>query len=130
MTLPTQAQVNAALRYAGTAAGAIGAGVAVLGIIPPETAHAIVQSAQKVLGDLQQLIGDSYVLAGLVFPIVIAILAKIGVNSASPKSQIAAVQALPTAQVTVSDPKLAEGIPGVQVAPNGTTKPPPKETTK
>ena len=37
--------------------------------------------------------------------------------SASLKSQIASVQASPKAQVTVSDPKLAAGIPGVQVGP-------------
>lgn len=35
--------------------------------------------------------------------------------SASIKSQIAAVQSHPEAQVTVTDPKLAAGIPGVQV---------------
>lgn len=35
--------------------------------------------------------------------------------TASLKSQIAAVQAAPQAQVTVTDPKLAEGIPGVKV---------------
>lgn len=37
-------------------------------------------------------------------------------SSASLKSQIAAVQAAPQAQVTVTDPKLAEGVPGVKVA--------------
>ena len=37
--------------------------------------------------------------------------------TASLKSQIASVQASPKAQVTVSDPKLAAGIPGVQVGP-------------
>lgn len=37
--------------------------------------------------------------------------------SASLKSQIAAVQASPEAQVTVNDPKLATGIPGVKVGP-------------
>ena len=37
--------------------------------------------------------------------------------SASLRSQIASVQASPKAQVTVSDPKLAAGIPGVQVGP-------------
>ena len=37
-------------------------------------------------------------------------------SSASLKAQIAAVQAAPQAQVTVTDPKLAEGVPGVKVA--------------
>lgn len=44
-------------------------------------------------------------------------IAKIGYSAASPKRQIAAVQALPDAQVVVTDPTLAEGIPGVQVKP-------------
>jgi|HubBroStandDraft_1064217.scaffolds.fasta_scaffold23420_7 hypothetical protein len=116
MSAPTQSQINAALRYAGTAAGAIGGFVAALGLLPPDSAHAIVTAAQKVLTDLQQLVGDAYVLAGLVFPIAVAVLGKMGWSSASTKSQIASVQALPSAQVVVSDPALAEGIPGVQVA--------------
>ena len=37
--------------------------------------------------------------------------------SASLKSQIASVQAAPQAQVTVNDPQLAAGIPGVKVGP-------------
>ncbi len=36
--------------------------------------------------------------------------------SAGIKAQIAAVQAHPSAQVTVTDPKLAAGIPGVKLA--------------
>jgi hypothetical protein len=141
MNWPTTAQVNAALRYAGTAASTIGAGAVLLGVLPADTAHAIVEAAQKVLTDLQQLVGDSAYLATLLFPVIIGILARIGVKSASTQSQvaavqaaspatlvaavkvaapkllIAAVQAMPKADVTVSDPKLAEGIPGVKVVP-------------
>lgn len=139
MNWPTSAQVNAGLRYAGTAVSTIGAGVVVLGLLPPDNAHAIVEAAQKVLTDLQQLVGDSYILAGLLFPVIVGILARMGWTSASTKSQVAAVNAtspqtlvaavkavapkalvaavqdMPAAQVTVTDPKLAEGIPGVKV---------------
>jgi high-affinity nickel permease len=38
------------------------------------------------------------------------------VASAGIKSQIASVQSHPDAQVTVTDPKLAQGIPGVVIA--------------
>ena len=140
MNLPTTAQVNSALRYAGTAVSTIGAGAVLLGVLPADTAHAIVEASQKVLTDLQQLIGDAYVLAGLVFPVVIALITRLGWNAVSTKSQVAAVKAaspetlvaavnavdpktlvaavqdMDAANVTVTDPKLAEGIPGVKVA--------------
>jgi hypothetical protein len=115
MNVPTADQVNAGLRYAGTFAGAIGAGVTVLGILPPDTAHAIVASSQKVLSDLQQLVGDSYVLAGLVFPVAAAILARIGWNSASKKSQVAAVEANGDTHVVTTNENLAKSVPGVEV---------------
>ena len=115
MQRPTQAQVNAALRYAGTAAGTVGSIAALAGVVDQETAQNIVASFQVVVKDLTQLLGDSSKFALLILPIATVYLAKIGYSSASPKSQIASVQAMPEAQVTVTDPKLAEGIPGVQV---------------
>ena len=113
MNVPSQSQINAGLRYAGTAVGTIGTVATVMGVLPPDTAHAIVQSSQKVLTDLQQLIGDSYLLFVLVFPVIVGWLARVGYKSASPKSQVAAVQAMPAVQVTVSDPNLATA--GVKV---------------
>lgn len=115
MTLPSQGQIYAGLRYAGVAASTVITVLGTLGALSPDAAHAIVAQMQTVGKDLHQLIGDSWQLAVLASPIVGVWLAKIGWNSASPKKQIAAVQAIPAAQVTVTDPKLAEGIPGVQV---------------
>lgn len=117
MNLPTQAQVYAGLRYAGTAAGTLGTIMVLVGLLPQDQSTALVASFQQVVNDLVQLFGDTYKFVLLAIPVVTVWLAKIGYSSASPKRQIAAVQALPAAQVVVTDPKLAEGIPGVQVAP-------------
>lgn len=122
MKMPTQAQVYAGLRYAGTAAGTIGTIAALVGVTNQETSQSIVASLQAVINDLTQLFGDTSKLVLLVIPVATIWLGKIGYNSSSPKSQIASVQALPQAQVTVTDPKLAEGIPGVTVM----TSPAPK----
>ncbi len=136
---PTQAQVYAALRYAGTAAGTVGTIAALAGVVDQQTAQGIVAAFQAVVKDLTQLMGDASKLVLLVIPVATVYLAKIGYSSASPNSQVASVQALapreltaavqavaprelvaatqalPAAQVAVTDPKLAEGIPGVQV---------------
>ena len=117
MNLPTQAQVYAALRYIGTSAGTVGSIVVLVGLLPQDQSAALVASFQQVVNDLVQLFGDTWKFVLLAIPVVTVWLAKIGYSSASPKSQIAAVQALPQAQVTVTDPKLAEGIPGVKVGP-------------
>jgi hypothetical protein len=117
MELPTQSQIYAGLRYAGVASGVVMTGLAGLGALSPDAAHDIVTQIQLVADDLQKTIGDSWKLILLVSPVVTFWFAKMGWNSASTKHQIAAVQSLPAAQVNVTDPKLAEGIPGVQVVP-------------
>ncbi len=121
---PTQAQVYAALRYAGVTAGTVGTIAALAGVVDQQTAQSIVESFQAVVKDLTQLFGDASKLVLLVLPVATVWLAKIGYSSASPRAQIASVQALPQAQVTVTDPRLAEGVPGVQVAPALPTQPP------
>lgn len=63
------------------------------------------------------MFGDTYKFALLAIPVVTVWLAKIGYSSASPKRQIAAVEKLDEAHVVVTDPKLAEGIPGVEIKP-------------
>ena len=107
------AQINTALRYA---SGYLASGATVLilfGILPADTVHAIVDQSQKVLGDLKQTIGDSYVLVGLVAPVVATYIAKKGWNKSSDKSQVATVEAIPTAHVITTDPKLVS--PGVKL---------------
>ena len=117
MPTPSQAQIFAGLRYAGVIAGTGLTAMAGLGALSPDTAHAIVTQIQLVTDDLQKTIGDAWKLGLLLAPVVTVYLAKVGYSSASLKKQIAAVQGSPKAQVTVTDPKLAEGIPGVKVAP-------------
>ena len=126
---PTAAQVYAALRYAGVTAGTVGTIAAVVGVTDPQTAQNIVAAIHAVIDDLAKLFGDSSKLVLLVAPVVTVYLAKIGYSSASPASQtaaavkadpktmIAAVQSIPQAQVTVTDPALAS--PGVKVESPG-----------
>jgi hypothetical protein len=114
---PTNAQFAAALRYAGTAAGTIATVGAALGVLTPDQSAALIADMHAVLDDISQLVGDLWKLALLLLPVATFYLAKMGWNSASPKSQIASVQALPQAQVIVTDPELARDIPGVKVEP-------------
>jgi hypothetical protein len=113
----TQTQINAALRYGGTWVATGGTALAVLGLIPADKAHALVDAMQGVLSDVQSLVGHLYLIAGIVGPLVMAVIARFGVKSASPQAQIATVQAMPEAQVTVTDARLAVGAPAVQVTP-------------
>ena len=115
IALPTKSQIATAGRYAGTIAGTAASVAAVMGVLTPDQSAAFVADVKAIIDDLGQLFGDVSKLVILVIPIATLYLAKIGYSSASPKKQIAAVQAMPEAQVTVSDPKLAQGIPGVQV---------------
>ena len=124
---PAQTQISSAFRYAGTAVGTIASMAAMLGVLNADQSAALVADVHAVIDDLTQLFGDVWKLVLLVLPIATFWIAKMGWNSASPKAQIknvqamspktliASVQAMPQAQVTVTDPKLAENIPGVKV---------------
>ena len=98
-------------------AGTIVIGAAIIGALDQETAGQIVIALHALAEDLQKTVGDAWKLAVLLAPIVTVWLAKAGHAAAGPKRQTAAVQALPEAQAVVTDPKLAECIPGVQVKP-------------
>ena len=115
LELPTKSQLAAAGRYAGTIAGTAASVAAIMGVLTPDQSAAFVADVKAVIDDLGRLFGDVSKLAILVVPIATLYLAKIGYSSASPKKQIAAVESLDNAHVTVTDPKLAEGIPGVEV---------------
>lgn len=117
MNWPTKAQVAAAARYAGTSIGTLGSAAALFGVMSQDQSATFVADLHAIVEDLVQLFGDLSKFALFIIPIATVWLAKIGFSSASPKNQIASVQALPQAQVVVTDPKLAEGIPGVKVEP-------------
>lgn len=108
-------QILTAFRYAGTAAGAVFTTLGVLSLIPPDTAHAIVAQLQLVAKDANQLVTDAWALGILIAPFAIAWMAKIGVHLSSPKAVIAQVQAMPNAQVLVTDPALLSS--GVKLVP-------------
>ena len=116
MPMPTQPQVYAGLRYAGVVAGTVFSTAAAIGALDQQTSAAMVAAIHALADDLEKTIGDAWKLSVLLAPIATVWLARLGFAAAGPKQQIAAVQALPQAQVIVTDPKLAEGIPGVKVA--------------
>ena len=111
MKLPTQGQVNAATRHlASFAAGAI----AVFGLeskVDPSQMTALINGLGALSDDVISIVG-------IITPMVAALYAA---RASSPKSQIASVQALPQAQVIVTDPKLAS--PGVIVDPTAPLTP-------
>ena len=115
MKAPTQAQIYAALRYAGTAVGTLGTIAALLGVMDATTAHNIVLAAQALVQDLTQTFTDASKLILLLAPVLAVWCARVGIKSASPRSQIAAVESLDAAHVVVTDPALAKDIPGVEV---------------
>ena len=111
----TQDQVNALIRYAGVAVGGAVTYGGLLAVLPADTVAHLTPLVQKTATDTTALISDLWSIGVVIGPFVALWLARIGVKSASDKAQIAKVQAMPEAQVQVTDPKLAEGIPGVQV---------------
>lgn len=93
MTAPTQDQVNAAIRYAGTAAATIFTGIGVLAAVEPQTTAAIATNLHDLADHLTLVVGDLWKLGILVGPIVALWLGKVGYKSASPEAQLSAVVA-------------------------------------
>lgn len=115
MKWPTQSQIYAGLRYAGTAAGTLGTIGVLIGLLPQDQSAALVASFQQVVNDLIRLFGDTYKFVLLAIPAGTAIAAAIGIRSAGPFKQAAAVQAGATTQVLTTDPKLAQAVRGVKL---------------
>ena len=99
MALPTQAQINTIIRYAGVSIVSLLSLFAAIGAIDPNTSAAIVAQIHIVSDDLQKLIGDSWKLGLLVGPVIVVLLAKIGYTSASPDSQKKSVASQPNTMV-------------------------------
>jgi hypothetical protein len=115
LKLPSMSQVYAGLRYAGTAAGTLGTIGVLIGLLPQDQSAALVASFQQVVADIVQLFNDTTKFVLLAIPVGTLVIAKIGWNSASLAKQTAAVQALPTTQVSTTDPNLAAAVPGVKL---------------
>jgi len=115
-------QVASAARYVvayggGFVTAAASAAVA-LHIANPEQAKSITDAFGQILSGVVSITGGVSTLAAVGAAIVGAL--RLGI-----KPQIAAVQAHPSAQVTVSDPALKAGIPGVILGP----VPPPTKSS-
>jgi hypothetical protein len=115
MQAPTQAQLYSGLRYAGTAVATTASLFVFLGALDSSTSDAAIAAFREMLAGLQQTIGAAYKLVYILGPVIAFWLGKAGVSAQGIKQQIANVQEHPKAQVLVSDPKLAEGIPGVKI---------------
>ena len=110
MQLPTYAQLEAFGRHVVSYSAGVITALALTHIASPDQA----QSATTAITQISQGVASIITGATSLIAFGTAIWATV---TASLKSQIASVQASPKAQVTVSDPKLAAGIPGVQVGP-------------
>lgn len=99
MALPTQAQVNTILRYAGTAVGTVASFGAVLGVLTPDQSAALVADVKAVIDDMTKLFGDVSKLVLFILPIATIWLGKIGYSSASPDSQKKSVASIPNTMV-------------------------------
>lgn len=93
MQMPTQPQIDAALRHAYTSAGTLLAFAAVVAVIPQESVQPIIDALRQVGDGLQQVFGGASKLAIIVGPIVAGWMAKIAATSASIKNQAASLKA-------------------------------------
>ena len=110
MQVPTSAQLEAIGRHVVSYAMGVVTALAATHIASPDQAQSATTAITQISQGVALIISGGTTLVAFASAIWAAI-------SAGIKSQIASVQAHPNAQVTVSDPKLAVGIPGVKVGP-------------
>lgn len=110
MNLPTMGQATAFGRHVVSYGMGFVSALAVTHIASQDQAQGATQAITQISQGVALIVSGS----GTLIAFASAIWATV---TASLKSQIASVQAAPQAQVTVTDPKLAEGIPGVIVKP-------------
>lgn len=113
MAWPTKEQLKTVSLDVAQYAGTTGSILALIGVFSPEQAAQFIAYVHAIIADITQLVGDSWKFALFIIPIATLWASKVNWNRSSPKSLVAATQALPEAQVTVTDPKLAS--PGVKV---------------
>lgn len=108
MNTPSTAQVTALGRHVVTYAMGVVTALAATHIATPDQAQSATAAITQISAGVAAIITAATALIAFASAVWAAI-------TASLRSQIAAVQAAPEAQVIVTDPKLAVGIPGVQV---------------
>jgi len=136
MPLPTENQVNAALRHVGTSAATAITVFTALGFLTPEQSQGIVSAMQDVVAGLQQAFGGFSKIAIIVGPIFATLMAAYAAKSGSASSLVGTLlkmannnDAAKTALVnaTTSLPEV-EKVVAPTLAPNPATS--PKVTTQ
>ena len=125
MGLPTENQVNAALRHVGTASASVASVFVVLGFLTPDQSQAIIADMQQIVAGLQQAFGGFSKLAIIVGPIFAGLMATFAAKSGSVTSIIATLLKTAHANTIASDEaktaivNAAAGLPEVEkvVAP-------------
>lgn len=86
MSSLSSAQVNAALRHGGTAAGTLVTIFTVLGVLSPEQSADVIAAVHQITDGLQQVVGGASKIILIVGPIIAGFAAKGAVNAASLRS--------------------------------------------
>ena len=88
MALPTENQVNAALRHVGTASASVASVFVVLGFLSPEQSAAVIADMQQIVAGLQQAFGGFSKLALVLGPVMATVMATYAAKSGSAASML------------------------------------------
>jgi len=102
MALPTENQVNAALRHVGTAAASAASVFVVFGFLTPEQAQSVIADMQDIVGGLQQAFGGFSKLALLLGPIFTTLMATYAAKSGTVFNLLATLNKIANSSKPVS----------------------------
>jgi hypothetical protein len=126
MKWPTSNQVNAGLRHAGTAGGAVVTVFGVLGLLSQEDAAKVIANLHTLVDSLTLAFGAFSAIVAIVGPVAIGLFVKGAVASASITSQLKAVTTNKTIKIDgqiIAPPDVAKAVPSDKVVSNnGDTK--------
>jgi hypothetical protein len=103
VALPTENQVNSALRHVGTATGTTVGLFVVLGQLSPEQASSIIAAMHQVTDGLQQAFGGISKISLIIGPLFAAWMALMAGKSAGVKSQLANILKIATSSGAGAD---------------------------
>jgi hypothetical protein len=96
MNLPTENQVNAALRHVGTATASAASVFVVLGFLSPEQAQAVIADMQQIVDGLQQVFGGFSKLLIVIGPVFATVMAGFAAKSGGAANLVASVLKIAT----------------------------------
>jgi len=102
MPLPTENQVNAALRHVGTATASAASVFVVFGFLTPDQAQAVIADMQQIIGGLQQAFGGFSKLALLLGPIFATLMATYAAKSGTVISMLASLNKIANSNKSTS----------------------------